>query len=46
MNIGAKRQLQLLDEEGSVFVKDRVDWKRHEWRGLEEANELRQETLF
>ena len=43
---GAERQRLLLEEEGVVFVKDKVDWKKFGWRGLGEANEPKQETLF
>ncbi len=30
---GAQRQRQLLEEEGIVFVKDKVDLKVYQWRG-------------
>ena len=30
---GAQRQRQLLEEEGIVFVKDKVNLKVHQWRG-------------
>jgi methylated-DNA-protein-cysteine methyltransferase-like protein len=43
---GAERQRQLLEEEGVVFVKDKVDMKKYGWRGPDEADEPRQETLF
>lgn len=43
---GAERQRQLLEEEGILFVKDKVDMKKHGWKGLGEADEPRQETLF
>jgi methylated-DNA-protein-cysteine methyltransferase-like protein len=43
---GAERQRQLLEEEGVVFVKDKVDMKKYAWRGPGEADEPRQETLF
>ncbi len=43
---GAERQRQLLEEEGVVFVKDKVDWKKYGWRGLDEADEPKQENLF
>ena len=43
---GAERQRQLLEEEGVVFVKDKVDMKKYGWKGLGEADEPRQETLF
>jgi methylated-DNA-protein-cysteine methyltransferase-like protein len=43
---GAERQRLLLEEEGVVFVKDKVDWKKFGWGGLDEADEPKQETLF
>jgi methylated-DNA-protein-cysteine methyltransferase-like protein len=44
--LGAEKQRQLLEEEGIEFVKDKVDLKKYGWRGLDETNEPRQETLF
>jgi methylated-DNA-protein-cysteine methyltransferase-like protein len=41
---GAERQRQLLEEEGVVFVKDKVDMKKYGWRGP--GDEARQESLF
>ena len=41
---GAEKQRQLLEEEGIVFVKDKVDMKKYGWRGP--GDEARQETLF
>ena len=43
---GAERQRQLLEEEGIVFVKDKVDLKKYGWKGPIEDDEPRQETLF
>ena len=43
---GAERQRQLLEEEGIVFVKDKVDMKKYGWKGTDEADEPRQESLF
>ena len=43
---GAERQRLLLEEEGIVFVKDKVDMKKYGWKGPAEADEPRQETLF
>jgi methylated-DNA-protein-cysteine methyltransferase-like protein len=43
---GAEKQRQLLEEEGVIFVKDKVDMKKYGWRGPDEAAEPRQETLF
>lgn len=34
---GAERQRLLLEEEGIVFVKDKVDLKKYGWRGNDEA---------
>jgi methylated-DNA-protein-cysteine methyltransferase related protein len=41
---GSERQRQLLEEEGIVFVKDKVDLKTYGWRGP--GDEVRQESLF
>jgi len=43
---GAERQRQLLEKEGIVFVKDKVDLKKYGWKGPNESDEPRQETLF
>ncbi len=43
---GAQKQRQLLEGEGVVFVKDRIDLKKYGWKGLGEADEPRQETLL
>jgi len=43
---GAERQRQLLEGEGIVFVKDKVDMKKYGWKGPSGAEEPRQETLF
>lgn len=43
---GAERQRLLLEEEGIVFVKDKADWKKFGWRGLDEADAPKQEKLF
>ena len=43
---GAERQRILLEEEGVVFVKDKVDLKKYGWRGLDEADEPKQAALF
>ena len=43
---GAEKQRILLEEEGVVFVKDKVDLKKYGWKGPDEADEPRQETLF
>ena len=43
---GAERQRVLLEEEGVVFVKDKVDMKKYGWKGTGEEDEPKQETLF
>jgi len=43
---GAERQRQLLEEEGIVFVKDKVDLKVYQWRGPGHEDEPRQAKLF
>jgi methylated-DNA-protein-cysteine methyltransferase-like protein len=42
---GAQRQRQLLEEEGIVFVKDKVDLKVYQWRGPGRENEPWQAEL-
>ena len=37
---GAERQRQLLEEEGIVFVKDKVDMKKYGWRGPSESEDV------
>jgi methylated-DNA-protein-cysteine methyltransferase-like protein len=43
---GAKRQRQLLEEEGVVLVKDKVDLKVYQWHGPGQDDEPRQARLF
>ena len=43
---GAERQRELLEAEGVVFVKDKVDMKKYGWKGAGEEDEARQESLF
>lgn len=43
---GAERQRELLEEEGVEFVKDKIDLKKYGWKGPNEADEPKQETLF
>lgn len=43
---GAERQRTLLEEEGVVFVKDKVDMKKYGWQGPGAEDEPKQETLF
>jgi methylated-DNA-protein-cysteine methyltransferase-like protein len=43
---GAQKQRELLEAEGVVFVKDRVDLKKFGWSGLDEADTPRQQPLL
>ena len=43
---GAERQRLLLEEEGVVFVKDKVDLKKFGWKGLGDTGEAQQASLF
>ena len=43
---GAEKQRKLLEAEGIVFLKDRIDLKKYGWRGLHEADEPRQKALL
>ena len=43
---GAKRQRQMLEKEGIVFVKDKVDLRAYMWRGPGQEDEPRQAKLF
>jgi methylated-DNA-protein-cysteine methyltransferase-like protein len=43
---GAQKQRLLLEEEGIVFVKDKVDLKKYGWGELDEADKPRRETLL
>lgn len=43
---GAQRQRILLEEEGVIFVKDKVDRKKYGWKGPGEADEPTQEAFF
>lgn len=43
---GAERQRVLLEAEGVEFVKDKVDFKKYGWRGLDENDEPQQAKLF
>lgn len=42
---GAQRQRQMLEAEGIVFMKDRVDLKVYQWRGPGRDDEPRQAEL-
>ncbi|HEY3476872.1 MAG TPA: MGMT family protein [Anaerolineales bacterium] len=43
---GAERQRELLEAEGVVFVKDKIDLKKYGWKGPDEADEPKQERLL
>jgi methylated-DNA-protein-cysteine methyltransferase-like protein len=43
---GAQHQRQRLEEEGIVFVNDKVDLKLYQWQGIDREDEPRQTTLF
>jgi methylated-DNA-protein-cysteine methyltransferase-like protein len=43
---GAQKQRILLEAEGIVFVKDKVDLKKYGWGGMDEADMPKQEKLF
>ncbi len=43
---GAARQRELLEAEGIVFVKDRIDLKKYGWHGLDQGSRPKQEPLF
>ncbi len=44
---GAEKQRQLLEEEGIIFdAKDRIDLKKYGWRGMNEDDIPKQQTLF
>lgn len=43
---GAEKQRQLLEDEGVVFVKDKIDLKLYQWRGPGEEETPRQARLF
>ncbi len=43
---GAQKQRKLLEEEGIVFVKDKIDLKKYGWGGLSNADQPAQQSLF
>ncbi|MDX1521706.1 MAG: MGMT family protein [Anaerolineae bacterium] len=43
---GAEKQRQLLEDEGLLFVKDKLDLKVYQWRGPGQREEPRQAKLF
>ena len=43
---GAEKQRQLLEDEGLLFVRDKLNLKVYQWRGPGQADEPRQAKLF
>ncbi len=43
---GAEKQRKLLEKEGIVFVKDKIDLKKYGWGGLDDAGQPAQQSLF
>ncbi len=43
---GAQKQRELLEAEGIVFVKDKIDLKKYGWGGLGDADQPAQQSLF
>jgi methylated-DNA-protein-cysteine methyltransferase-like protein len=43
---GSEHQRQLLEEEGVVFVKDKIDLKKFGWNGQDDPVEPQQGSLF
>lgn len=43
---GSLKQRQLLEQEGIVFVKDKVDLKLYQWHGPNQDDEPQQAKLF
>jgi methylated-DNA-protein-cysteine methyltransferase-like protein len=43
---GAQHQRQRLEPEGIVFVNDKVDLKRYQWQGHQQADKPQHTTLF
>ena len=43
---GAERQRTLLEDEGVIFAKDKVDMKKYGWKGPDEEDQPKQEILF
>ena len=43
---GAQRQRHLLEQEGVIFVNDKVDLKRYQWQGPGQEDEPKQAALF
>ena len=43
---GAEKQRILLEDEGIVFVKDKIDLKKYGWKGPGDDSEIGQPSLF
>lgn len=43
---GAQKQRHLLEAEGIEFIKDKVDFTKYGWHGLDASDEARQEKLL
>jgi methylated-DNA-protein-cysteine methyltransferase-like protein len=43
---GSEKQRQLLEAEGIVFIKDKVDMKKYGWHGLDKDSNPNQPSLF
>ena len=43
---GAQKQRELLEQEGVVFVKDKIDLKKYGWGGLDATDTPSQQSLF
>src|SRR5512140_201603 len=43
---GAQKQRELLEQEGLVFVNDRLDLKKYGWKGLGGEDQPAQQTLL
>jgi methylated-DNA-protein-cysteine methyltransferase related protein len=43
---GAEKQRELLESEGVLFVKDKVDLKKYGWGGLDETDRPQQQPLL
>jgi methylated-DNA-protein-cysteine methyltransferase-like protein len=43
---GAQKQRELLEQEGVVFVKDKIDLKKYGWGGFDEGDQPAQQALF
>jgi methylated-DNA-protein-cysteine methyltransferase-like protein len=43
---GAQKQRELLEGEGVIFVKDKVDLKKYGWSGLDDVDTPQQQTFL